>query len=78
VKGREIKRVVFSVNGRWLATRIGSPFRIHLKPAFVHGGTVTARVTFKDATRARTLHLRYRVCAAARVHPLPAPSTFTG
>jgi hypothetical protein len=35
-------------------------------------------VTFKDATQPRTLSLRYRACAAAAVHPLPAPSTFTG
>jgi hypothetical protein len=78
VSGREIKRVVFSANGIWLGTRVRSAFRVHVAPEFAHSGLVQARVTFKDATHARTLSLRYRACAAAVVHPLPAPSTFTG
>jgi hypothetical protein len=39
---------------------------------------VTARVTFKDATRARTLSLGYRACAAAVLAPRRGPSQFTG
>ena len=54
-----------------------SPFRL-----FVRGlpGThkVTARVTFKDATRARTLTLAYRACAAVALRPKFGPSRFTG
>ena len=34
---------------------------------------VRARVTFKDATRAKTMTLRYRACAAARAAPAPRP-----
>ena len=78
VRGREIKRVVFKLDGKWLATRIGSLFRVHVPAAFAGPGYLKARVTFKDATRPRTLTLRYRACAAAVVAPLPAPSTFTG
>ncbi len=78
VRGREIKRVVFMLDGKRLASRFGSPFRVHVPPAFAGSGHLKARVTFKDATRARTLNLRYRACAAAVVKPRPAPSTFTG
>jgi hypothetical protein len=78
VRGREIRRVVFSLDGRLLASRIGSPFRVHVPAAFAGSGHLKARVTFKDATRPRTLALRYRACAAALVRPRRAPSTFTG
>ena len=78
VRGREIKRVVFSLDGKRLANRTGSPFRVHVPAAFAGSGHLKARVTFKDATRAKVLNLRYRACAAAVVQPLPAPSTFTG
>ena len=40
-----------------------SPFRVSCTPRPAGTG-VTARVTFKDATRAKTLTLRYRACAA--------------
>ncbi len=78
VKGTEIKRVVFTLGDRWLATRIASPFRVYVPPTFAANGHLKARVTFKDATRARTLHLRYKACAAAVVTPPPGPSKFTG
>jgi hypothetical protein len=78
VRGSKIKRVVFSLDDRLLASRFGSPFRVHVPAAFAGSGHLKARVTFKDATRARTLTLRYRACAAAVVRPRPAPSTFTG
>ena len=79
VRGREIKRVVFS-DRRQVARQ---PDRFAVpgpRSAGVRRQAVFSRhdVTFKDATRARTLTLRYRACAAAVVHPLPAPSTFTG
>jgi hypothetical protein len=77
VKGRMIKRVVFSLDGRRIGSRVGSPFAVYvLAPAGQH--TVSARVTFKDATRARTLKMRYRACAAAVLHPRRGPSQFTG
>jgi Ice-binding-like len=78
VRGREIKRVVFRIDGKWFAARARSPFWVHIPPAFAKTGHLQARVTFKDATRARTLRLRYRACAAAAVHPRPAPGAFTG
>jgi len=57
---------------------MGSPFQVHVPPAFEGNGRLQALVTFKDATPARTLTLAYQACAAAVVHPKPAPSTFTG
>ena len=39
---------------------------------------LTARVTFKDATRSRTVKLGYRICAAVALHPRRGPSQFTG
>ena len=39
---------------------------------------VRARVTFKDATRAKTLALGYRACADAILRPTSGPAQFTG
>src|ERR1700733_2175546 len=78
VKGAEIKRVVFTLGDKWLATRIVSPFRVYVPPTFAANGHLKARVTFKDATRARTLNLRCKACAAAVVTPPSGPSKFTG
>lgn len=78
VRGLEIKRVVFTLDGKWLASRSGSPFRVHVPAAFAGSGHLKAHVTFKDATPAKTLTLRYKACAAAVVQPLPGPSHFTG
>ena len=77
VTGAQIKRVVFSLDGKRIASRSGSPFRV-LVPALSGRHNVTARVTFKDATRAKTLKLGYRACAAAVRHPRNGPSQFTG
>jgi hypothetical protein len=71
-----IKRVVFTLGGKRLATRTGSPFRAYVS-AGKHG-IIRARVTFKDATRAKTLTMPYRACAAAVRHPQSGPSQFTG
>jgi hypothetical protein len=78
VRGLELKRVVFTLDGKRLASRSGPRFSVHVPAAFAGSGRLKARVTFKDATPAKTLTLRYRACAAAVVRPLPAPSTFTG
>ncbi len=77
VRGRMIKRVVFSLDGVRIARRVGSPFAVYVL-ARPGRHTVSARVTFKDATRARTLRMRYRACAAAVLHPRRGPSQFTG
>jgi hypothetical protein len=77
VTGSQIKRVVFSLDGKRIASRSGSPFRV-LVPALSGRHNVTARVTFKDATRAKTLKLGYRACASAVRNPRNGPSQFTG
>jgi hypothetical protein len=81
VTGLLIRRVVFSVGSHVIATRTKAPFQ-----ALVKDGsgirTVTARVTFTDATPAKTLKLRSRACAAAASRVAPrkprTPSTPTG
>jgi type VI secretion system secreted protein VgrG len=77
VRGKKIKQVVFKLDGKRVATRKHSPFRV-----LVHAGagrhTITARVRFTDATHAKTLKMHYRACAAAVLQPLPGPSQFTG
>jgi ice-binding like protein len=77
VRGKMIKRVVFSLDGRRLVSRISAPFGVFVR-ASPGSHRVSARVTFKDATRPRTLTLRYRACASAVLRPLPGPSRFTG
>lgn len=77
VRGRMIRRVVFSMDGKRLVTRGRSPFRVFVRAA--NGAhTIRARVTFRDATRARTLSIGYRACAAAVLRPRRGPSQFTG
>jgi hypothetical protein len=81
VTGLMIRRVVFSVGSRVIATRTRAPFE-----ALVKDGsgirTVTARVIFSDATPAKTLKLRSRACSAAASRVTPrkprTPSTPTG
>jgi Ice-binding-like len=76
VHGKMIKRVVFRLDGKRVSSPTASPFGVS-----VHAGPgkhqVTARVTFKDATRAKTLKMRYRACAAV-LQPLPGPARFAG
>lgn len=71
VSGLRIRRVVFSLDGRRIASRTRSPFAVSVPR--LRGGLhmITARVTFTDATRAATLRIRYRACAVAarRVGP---------
>ena len=77
VRGELIKRVVFSMDGKAIASRKNSPFDV-----YVHAtpGThyVRARVTFLDGTRAKRLSVRYTACAAAVLKPRRGPSRFTG
>ena len=77
VSGHLIKRVVFSLDGRRIASLNRSPFRVYVS-ARSGRHNVSARVTYKDATRAKTLNLGYRGCAAAVRHPRPGRSQFTG
>jgi hypothetical protein len=72
-----IKRVVFSLDGRRFSVRNRALFQVFVR-ALPGTHRVTARVTFRDATRARTLTLGYRVCASAVLRPRRGPSRFTG
>jgi len=77
VRGRLIKRVVFSLDRRRISSRSRSPFAVYVRAA-PGSHKVSAYVTFKDATRTKTLTLPYRACAAAVLHPRRGPSQFTG
>jgi Ice-binding-like len=77
VRGHLIKRVVFRLDGKYIRSRTKSPFQVYVLAA-PGRHRVTARVTFKDATRAKTLSLPYRACAAAERNPRRGPSQFTG
>jgi Ice-binding-like len=77
VRGRMIERAVFRLDGRRIASRSNSPFRV-LIPATPGAHTVRAHVTFSDSTRAKNVTLRYRACAAALLQPRRGPSRFTG
>jgi hypothetical protein len=77
VRGRQIKRVIFRLDGKRIASRGNAPFRVTVLAA-AGRHTIQARVTFKDATRAKTLKLAYRACAAAVLRPRRGPSQFTG
>jgi hypothetical protein len=73
VTGRFIRRVVFALDGRVIASRGASPFQARLR-ARDGDHRVTARVTFTDGTVARTLRMRYVACAKARRHVGRSPS----
>lgn len=77
VRGHLIRRVVFRLDGRQVGSRRSSPFAVSLHAA-PGKHAVSARITFRDRTRARTRTLRYRACAAAVLTPRPGPSRFTG
>ena len=77
VRGRLIERAVFRLDGRRIASRAGSPFRVAI-PATPGAHRVRVRVTFKDATRAKRMTLRYRACAAQLLEPRRGPSRYTG
>ena len=82
VTGRRIRRVVFSLGGRTIATRSKSPFGVSVKTGpGIH--TLRAAVTFTDGTSAKTLSLRFRSCGPATRPVVPSqppvgPPGFTG
>ena len=77
VRGNRIERAVFSLDGKRIASRGSSPFRV-LIPATPGAHRVRAHVTFTDATRAKNMTLRYRACAAQLLQPRRGPSRYTG
>jgi len=78
VRGAQIKTVTFRLDGRRIAALKGFPRQVFVRATSVRTHKVTARLTFRDGTRARTLTLPYRVCAAAELRPRPGSSQFTG
>lgn len=77
VNGRMIQRVVFSLDGKSIGSRTNSPFAMSVR-ATPGAHQVSVRVTFTDATKAKTMTLPYRACAAALLQPQRGPSQFTG
>jgi hypothetical protein len=77
VSGKRIERVVFSLDGTRMANLTSGPYAMSVKAA-PGRHTVRVRVTFNDATRAKTMTMRYRACAAASLRPHRGPSQFTG
>ena len=77
VSGHRIERVVFSLDGKQIASRSDSPYAVYVKAA-AGQHQVRARVTFTDATSAKTMTFPYRACAAAALRPRHGPSQFTG
>jgi hypothetical protein len=77
VRGSRIKAVVFTLDGRRIASRRGSPYTV-LMAARPGAHKVRARITFTDATRAKTVSFDYKACAAAVRRPRVGPSQFTG
>jgi hypothetical protein len=80
VRGAMIERVVFTMDGRRVGSRVRSPFTVSVRSAPAGRHIITARVTFTDATRARTLTMPYRACGIAKalLKPRSGPSRFTG
>jgi hypothetical protein len=77
VNGKMIKRVAFSLDGKSIGSRTNSPFAMSVR-ATPGAHQVSVRVTFTDATKAKTMSLPYRACAAALLQPRRGPSQFTG
>ena len=81
VRGIAIKRVVFSLDGRFLTTRNRAPFGALISAGDgVHN--IRARVTFTDTTPPATLNMLFRTCAevqqVAPSRPARGTSGFTG
>ena len=77
VTGRSIRRVVFSLGGRVIATRTRAPFGALVRPR-PGRRTVTARVSFSDRTPVATRRMRLRSCATAVARVPTAPFGLTG
>lgn len=77
VNGKMVKRVAFSLDGKSIGSRTNSPFAMSVR-ATPGAHQVGVRVTFTDATPAKTTTLPYRACAAALLQPQRGPSQFTG
>jgi hypothetical protein len=77
VTGKRIERVVFRLDGKRIGSRADSPFAMSMRAA-PGAHRVGVRITFTDATRAKTRTLAYRACAEALLRPKRGPSEMTG
>jgi hypothetical protein len=77
VHGHLIRSVTFSLDGKAILRQANRPFAVFVR-ALPGAHSVSARVTFRDATRPKTLKLGYRACADAVLQPTAGPSQFTG
>ena len=71
VRGKMIERVVFSLDGRSIGSRTGSPFAMSMR-ATPGAHQVRVRITFTDSTHAKTVTLPYEACASALLTPARA------
>jgi hypothetical protein len=78
VTGKKIRKVVFSIAGKTIATRTRAPFSATVPVFDADTHTVKARVTFTDKTKAKTLSLRFKSCAEATAQAPQTPAGFTG
>jgi Ice-binding-like len=77
VHGKHIKHVTFTLDGKAIQSQVKGPYVVFVR-ARSGAHNVKAHVTFKDATRPKTLALGYRACADAVLKPKAGPSQFTG
>lgn len=82
VTGLFMRRVVFSLGNKVIATRDRPPFKATI---VVLGGVrlITAHVTYSDGTPSARLHLKFKACTAAALETFqpvspPHPVGFTG
>lgn len=77
VRGKKIKRVVFTLDGKSIHSQTNGPYTVFVR-ALPGAHAVKAHVTFTDATKPKTLALGYKACAEAVLAPHSGPSVFTG
>ena len=78
VHGRLIRSVAFRLDGKRLAYQTSGPFQVYVVAPTPGNHSLSARVTYRDLTKAKTLRFRYRACAAGSLQPRRGPSVFTG
>jgi hypothetical protein len=78
VRGAHIRRVVFTIDGHRLTSTARTPYTAKIPRSAAGSHRIRARVTFTDATTAKTVAFTYRACAAAVRSPARGPSQFTG
>ncbi len=78
VRGQLIAQVLFRFDGKKIAFQTSGPFQTYVVAPSPGIHRVTARVSFRDNTKAKTFRFRYRACAAGSLQPRRGPSRFTG